>query len=505
MSSDQINKENQKNDDADSGEKPADKAASQEKPTIDQSSAHGKGDAADGQKTDSADAQGATSPTESKSSEKSHLATDTATGGSHSQGSLERPESESDPSKTTTKSSEAKVDSAQSTTESAGANSAAKVDSGQSTAESAGANALKNSAQNAPENAGADNAAKVDPGQSTAESAGANALKNSAQSAPEKAGANNVAKVDSLQSNNQEDTDPLLNETADSGSSSSAPAGTCKPASVEETAPKIESNEEKVKDAAALDQLGHTTGIVSAQQAAKTSTDLDVILEQPSQPSTRSISQPISTSSMPGSASQSLGVQPASRPDAAMQQQQSQSGLPPVTQKPAHQQSQSGVPPAVKKSDEQQYIGELLNSFKGRSPESALEPNPLSKPIHPSLDETATHLVIESVRNLLIAKEEFLGRDELLRASRELARVVPYNFEAWRLHADLLIRALNQLETRQIQADESLRLLTVPLREADLRDAAEAALRECAHYASSNEQRIALIDEANRVRRRTWL
>ncbi|MBX9668481.1 MAG: hypothetical protein K2X93_12725 [Candidatus Obscuribacterales bacterium] len=268
------------------------------------------------------------------------------------------------------------------------------------------------------------------------------------------------------------------------------------------------------------------------------------------EPSSRSSSQPISPASMPGSASQSLGIQPAARIDVASQsngavlpkvaQRNSLSGIPPVVPKPAppEQQLQSSVSPspsapastpasasasapapaspsAPKPTARQparndalelpQTIGERLKLIKDRAFEATLEPSPLSKPIHPSLDETSTHLVIESVRNLLIAKEEFLGREELMRASRELARVVPYNLEAWRLHADLLISALNQLETRQIQPDESLRLLTVPLREADLRDAAEAALRECAHYASSSEQRIALIDEANRVRRRTWL
>ncbi len=270
------------------------------------------------------------------------------------------------------------------------------------------------------------------------------------------------------------------------------------------------------------------------------------------EPSSRSSSQPISPASMPGSASQSLGIQPAARIDVASQsngavlpkvaQRHSLSGIPPVVPKPAppQQQLQSSVSPspsaaastptsaptpvstsapapapAPKPAARQpvrndadelpQTVAERLKLIKDRAFEATLEPSPLSKPIHPSLDETSTHLVIESVRNLLIAKEEFLGREELMRASRELARVVPYNLEAWRLHADLLISALNQLETRQIQPDESLRLLTVPLREADLRDAAEAALRECAHYASSSEQRIALIDEANRVRRRTWL
>jgi hypothetical protein len=52
--------------------------------------------------------------------------------------------------------------------------------------------------------------------------------------------------------------------------------------------------------------------------------------------------------------------------------------------------------------------------------------------------------------------------------------------------------------------DPEVALLSVALREDDLRDAAESALRQCARYADSEEKLIATIDEANRVRRITW-
>ncbi len=112
--------------------------------------------------------------------------------------------------------------------------------------------------------------------------------------------------------------------------------------------------------------------------------------------------------------------------------------------------------------------------------------------------------VISSVQNILKPKGEFLSRAELLQASKQLRKVMPYNFEAWRLHADILLNALRQLETRQIMPDESFRILAIPLRENDIRDAAEAALRQCAHFAHSEERRIQLVDEANSVRRLTW-
>jgi hypothetical protein len=119
-------------------------------------------------------------------------------------------------------------------------------------------------------------------------------------------------------------------------------------------------------------------------------------------------------------------------------------------------------------------------------------------------DPAARQRLIDEARNFLQPKEVALSREDLLRAAQTLRKVFPYNFEAWRLHADILLNAIRQLETRQLQTDPGFTLLAVPLKEDKLRDAAESALRECAHLADSNEKRFALIDEANRVRRETW-
>jgi hypothetical protein len=118
--------------------------------------------------------------------------------------------------------------------------------------------------------------------------------------------------------------------------------------------------------------------------------------------------------------------------------------------------------------------------------------------------ETGRHAVMRSVRTLLHGQESLPTREDLEQASQQLRQVAPYNYEAWRLHADVLLNALRQLETRQIQPDENFRLLAVALREDDIREAAEAALRQCANYADSTEKRIALVDEANHVRKLTW-
>lgn len=112
--------------------------------------------------------------------------------------------------------------------------------------------------------------------------------------------------------------------------------------------------------------------------------------------------------------------------------------------------------------------------------------------------------IFQSVRDLLKHSSSEPSKEELLWAASQLRNVAPYNFEAWRLHADVLLNALRQLETRTFMPDAAVTLLSAPLREEDLRDAAEAALRQCARYADSDEKMIAIVDEANRVRRLSW-
>jgi hypothetical protein len=112
--------------------------------------------------------------------------------------------------------------------------------------------------------------------------------------------------------------------------------------------------------------------------------------------------------------------------------------------------------------------------------------------------------LLKSVRILLGATDIAPTKDDLQRASAQLRLVVPYNYDVWRLHADLLLNAIHQLETRRLEPDESCTLFLTPLNEAELRNAAEQALRQCAHFADSAEKRTALVDEANKVRNETW-
>ena len=123
---------------------------------------------------------------------------------------------------------------------------------------------------------------------------------------------------------------------------------------------------------------------------------------------------------------------------------------------------------------------------------------------HMESEDDQQQILINSVRSLLQPKEISVNREDLLQASKQLGTVTPYNYDAWRLHADLLLTALHQLKTEKISPDPTLKILAIPLREEDLRDASEAALRQCALFAESDEKAIALIDEANSVRKKTW-
>lgn len=112
----------------------------------------------------------------------------------------------------------------------------------------------------------------------------------------------------------------------------------------------------------------------------------------------------------------------------------------------------------------------------------------------------------EITATLQAIKEQELATsaDDLLRAADALKTIVPDNYEAWRAQADLWFTAVRRLQVREIAPDENITLMGIPLREEDLRNAAEKALRQCAHFAPTVERRIALIDEANSVRAITW-
>jgi hypothetical protein len=96
------------------------------------------------------------------------------------------------------------------------------------------------------------------------------------------------------------------------------------------------------------------------------------------------------------------------------------------------------------------------------------------------------------------------SKADLMAVSEKFESMVPDDYSSWRMQADLFLSALKQLVNRQMESDETATLVGVPLTEVNLRHACEKALRNCAHFAPSFEDRVALIDEANKVRQVTW-
>jgi serine/threonine-protein kinase PknG len=74
-----------------------------------------------------------------------------------------------------------------------------------------------------------------------------------------------------------------------------------------------------------------------------------------------------------------------------------------------------------------------------------------------------------------------------------------------RLTADLLESALRMTLSGCDLDDGRTRLFGLPLVERDVRLALEHSYRELARHAPSRAERIALVDDANRVRPRTWI
>lgn len=94
-------------------------------------------------------------------------------------------------------------------------------------------------------------------------------------------------------------------------------------------------------------------------------------------------------------------------------------------------------------------------------------------------------------------------KDEIIQAAEVLKTIPRDNFKALMFEANLFSATLKQLESGGLKPDNSVNILTVPLLENDLRDTLEMTLRQCARLAATEQQRIELVDAANRIRRLT--
>jgi serine/threonine-protein kinase PknG len=92
------------------------------------------------------------------------------------------------------------------------------------------------------------------------------------------------------------------------------------------------------------------------------------------------------------------------------------------------------------------------------------------------------------------------GEQELIRASEVIMGLTIEGLTLHRLSADLLLTAIDQLSASKLAANPATTLLNQPLELRALKLGAERELRACAHHAKTLEERIALVDHANKVR-----
>jgi serine/threonine-protein kinase PknG len=95
--------------------------------------------------------------------------------------------------------------------------------------------------------------------------------------------------------------------------------------------------------------------------------------------------------------------------------------------------------------------------------------------------------------------------DDLIAAGSALEALPLDGVQRERLTADLLDATLRITQAAEPVDADRVRLLGVPLVERELRIALEHSYRELARHAANLAERIALVDDANRVRPRTWI
>lgn len=108
-------------------------------------------------------------------------------------------------------------------------------------------------------------------------------------------------------------------------------------------------------------------------------------------------------------------------------------------------------------------------------------------------------------RTLLQDKPTAPGADELARASAALEALTLDGFDLHHLKAQVLLTALQQVEAKALQGNGSVKVLGQPLVAQSLRTGIEREFRACARFAPTPEEKIALVDRANRERPRTLL
>jgi len=122
----------------------------------------------------------------------------------------------------------------------------------------------------------------------------------------------------------------------------------------------------------------------------------------------------------------------------------------------------------------------------------------------PPTSNLYTRARVEIARTLINSDRSVPRTQELQAASTAIEALTLEGSDRYHLTKQVLETALNLITSRQLLATADLKILGQPLQELHLRKGLEKALRDMAHLATG-EEKIRLVDEANRVRPRTLI
>jgi serine/threonine-protein kinase PknG len=111
---------------------------------------------------------------------------------------------------------------------------------------------------------------------------------------------------------------------------------------------------------------------------------------------------------------------------------------------------------------------------------------------------------VEIARTLINTERSAPGTKELKDASIAIEALTLEGMDRYRLTKQVLETALNLVTSKALSPASSIAILGQPLEEVHLRKGLEKSLRDMAHLATG-EEKIRLVDEANRVRPRTLI
>jgi serine/threonine-protein kinase PknG len=94
--------------------------------------------------------------------------------------------------------------------------------------------------------------------------------------------------------------------------------------------------------------------------------------------------------------------------------------------------------------------------------------------------------------------------DHLRQAAKTIEQMTVEGLDRGRLRGQVLRTTLSLLQKKVISPDQKIIILGQGLEETKIRDGLEKVLRDMAHLSDGND-RIRLVDEANRVRSQTWM